>query len=131
VLPHRPAGGHENPATAGAFSKPSKHRAPGLAAPEKAKSQRLAKSPPKPRQRPRKTDPIDDLINDLLKPIKLLRELKKAKQEIARLNEFVSWWDSKYGNVDEMEAIITKQQERIEFLENMIKFYEAKLNATS
>jgi hypothetical protein len=80
---------------------------------------------------PRKTDPIDDLINDLLKPIKLLRELKKAKQEIARLNEFVSWWDSKYGNVDEMEAIITKQQERIEFLENMIKFYEAKLNATS
>ena len=80
---------------------------------------------------PRKTDPIDDLINDLLKPIKLLRELKKAKQEIARLNEFVSWWDSKYGNVDEMEAIITKQQERIEFLENMIKFYEAKSNATS
>jgi hypothetical protein len=79
---------------------------------------------------PRKTDPIDDLINDLLKPIKLLRELKKAKQEIARLNEFVSWWDSKYGNVDEMEAIITKQQERIEFLENMIKFYEAR-NATS
>ena len=80
---------------------------------------------------PRKTDPIDDLINELLKPIKLLRELKKAKQEITRLNEFVSWWDSKYGNLDEMEAIITKQQERIEFLENMIKFYEAKLNATS
>jgi hypothetical protein len=79
---------------------------------------------------PRRTDPIDDLINDLLKPIKLLRELKKAKQEIARLNEFVSWWDSKYGNVDEMEAMIVKQQERIEFLENMIKFYEAKLNAT-
>tara|TARA_R110000868_G_scaffold47564_1_gene155786 strand:- start:3278 stop:3526 length:249 start_codon:yes stop_codon:yes gene_type:complete len=79
---------------------------------------------------PRKTDPIDDLINELLKPIKLLRELKKAKQENARLNEFVSWWDSKYGNVDEMEAIITKQQERIEFLENMIKFYEAR-NATS
>ena len=78
---------------------------------------------------PRKTDPIDDLINDLLKPIKLLRELKKAKQEIARLNEFVSWWDSKYGNVDEMEAMIVKQQERIEFLENMIKFYEAR-NAT-
>jgi hypothetical protein len=78
---------------------------------------------------PRKTDPIDDLINELLKPIKLLRELKKAKQEIARLNEFVSWWDSKYGNVDEMEAMIVKQQERIEFLENMIKFYEAR-NAT-
>ncbi|NDB68286.1 MAG: hypothetical protein EB015_09865 [Methylocystaceae bacterium] len=79
---------------------------------------------------PRKTDPIDDLINELLKPIKLLRELKKAKQEIARLNEFVSWWDSKYGNVDEMEAIITRQQARIEFLENMIKFYEAR-DATS
>lgn len=79
---------------------------------------------------PRKTDPIDDLINELLRPIKLLRELKKAKQEIARLNEFVSWWDSKYGNVDEMEAIITKQQARIEFLENMIKFYEAR-DATS
>ena len=79
---------------------------------------------------PRKTDPIDDLINELLRPIKLLRELKKAKQEIARLNEFVSWWDSKYGNVDEMEAIITRQQARIEFLENMIKFYEAR-DATS
>lgn len=79
---------------------------------------------------PRKTDPIDDLINELLKPIKLLRELKKAKQEIARLNEFVSWWDSKYGNVDEMEAIITRQQARIEFLENKIKFYEAR-DATS
>ena len=79
---------------------------------------------------PRKTDPIDDLINELLRPIKLLRELKKAKQEIARLNEFVSWWDSKYGNVDEMEATITRQQARIEFLENMIKFYEAR-DATS
>lgn len=79
---------------------------------------------------PRKTDPIDDLINELLRPIKLLRELKKAKQEIARLNEFVSWWDSKYGNVDEMEAIITRQQARIEFLENTIKFYEAR-DATS
>lgn len=79
---------------------------------------------------PRKTDPIDDLINELLRPIKLLRELKKAKQEIARLNEFVSWWDSKYGNVDEMEAIITRQQARIEFLENRIKFYEAR-DATS
>lgn len=79
---------------------------------------------------PRKTDPIDDLINELLRPIKLLRELKKAKQEITRLNEFVSWWDSKYGNVDEMEATITRQQARIEFLENMIKFYEAR-DATS
>ena len=79
---------------------------------------------------PRKTDPIDDLINELLRPIKLLRELKKAKQEIARLNEFVSWWDSKYGDVDEMESIIVKQKARIEFLENMIKFYEAR-DATS
>lgn len=39
---------------------------------------------------PRKTDPIDDLINELLKPIKLLRELKKAKQEIARLTEVLN-----------------------------------------
>ena len=64
---------------------------------------------------PRKTDPIDDLINELLRPIKLLRELKKAKQEIARLNEFASRWDSKYGNADEMEATITRQQARIAF----------------
>ena len=33
----------------------------------------------------RKTDPIDDVINQLNKPILLLRELKKAKQEIAQL----------------------------------------------
>ena len=80
---------------------------------------------------PRKTDPIDDLINELLRPIKLLRELKKAKQEIARLNEFVSWWDSKYGNVDEMEAIITKLSTRNGYLEEKVKMYKEKLNATS
>lgn len=80
---------------------------------------------------PRKTDPIDDLINELLRPIKLLRELKKAKQEITRLNEFVSWWDSKYGNVDEMEATITRLSARNGYLEEKVKMYEEKLNATS
>lgn len=30
----------------------------------------------------RKTDPIDDLINELLKPIKLLRELKKQNRKL-------------------------------------------------
>ena len=34
---------------------------------------------------PRKTDPIDDVINELLKPIKFLRELKKVKLENERL----------------------------------------------
>lgn len=94
---------------------------------------------------PRKTDPIDDLINELLKPIKLLRELKKAKQEIARLTEVLNDEEQSLIKCKKMEgellelsvrngyleAMIVKQQERIEFLENMIKFYEAKLNATS
>lgn len=69
----------------------------------------------------RKTDPIDDLINELLKPIKLLRELKKAKQEIASLKEFVSYWDSKYGSVNEMENLITKLSARNGRIEEELK----------
>jgi hypothetical protein len=80
---------------------------------------------------PRKTNPIDDLINELNKPILLLRELKKLRQENERLKEFVSWWDSKYGTVDEMEAIITKLSARNGYLEEKVKMYKEKLNATS
>jgi predicted nuclease with TOPRIM domain len=77
---------------------------------------------------PRKTNPIDDLINELNKPILLLRELKKLRQENERLKEFVSWWDSKYGTVDEMEAIITKLSARNGRLEEELKRLK---NATS
>jgi hypothetical protein len=80
---------------------------------------------------PRKTNPIDDMINELNGRILLLRELKKLRQENERLKEFVSWWDSKYGSVDEMEAIITKLSARNGYLEEKVKMYKEKLNATS
>jgi len=51
----------------------------------------------------RKTDPIDDLINELLKPIKLLRELKKAKQEIAQLKYVISDMEKDYSKPIELE----------------------------
>ena len=79
---------------------------------------------------PRKTNPIDDMINELNGRILLLRELKKLRQENERLKEFVSWWDSKYGSVDEMEAIITKLSARNGYLEEKVKMYKEKLNAT-
>jgi len=80
---------------------------------------------------PRKTNPIDDMIQELNGRILLLRELKKLRQENERLKEFVSWWDSKYGSVDEMEAIITKLSARNGYLEEKVKMYKEKLNATS
>ena len=80
---------------------------------------------------PRKTNPIDDMINELNGRILLLRELKKLRQENARLKEFVSWWDSKYGTVDEMEAVIVKLSSRNGYLEEKVKMYREKLNATS
>ena len=80
---------------------------------------------------PRKTDPIDDLINELLRPIKLLRELKKAKQEIVRLTEVLKDEEEKYGKVHDMVDQITEQKKRIEYLEAIVEFYEVKFNATS
>jgi len=80
---------------------------------------------------PRKTNPIDDMINELNGRILLLRELKKLRRENDTLKEFVSWWDSKYGSVDEMEAIITKLSARNGYLEEKVKMYKEKLNATS
>jgi hypothetical protein len=61
---------------------------------------------------PRKTDPIDDLINELLKPIKLLRELKKAKQEIAQLKYVISDMEKDYSKPIELEARAIAAEER-------------------
>ena len=52
---------------------------------------------------PRKTDPIDDVINQLNKPILLLRELKKAKQEIAQLKYVISDMEKDYSKPIELE----------------------------
>jgi len=60
----------------------------------------------------RKTDPIDDLINELLKPIKLLRELKKAKQEIAQLKYVISDMEKDYSKPIEIEARAIAAEER-------------------
>ena len=54
--------------------------------------------------RARKTDPIDDLINELLKPVKLLRELKKAKQEIAQLKYVISDMEKDYSKPIELQT---------------------------
>ena len=62
--------------------------------------------------RARKTDPIDDLINELLKPIKLLRELKKAKQEIAQLKYVISEMEKDYSKPIELEARAIAAEER-------------------
>jgi hypothetical protein len=51
----------------------------------------------------RKTDPIDDVINQLNKPILLLRELKKAKQEIAQLKYVISDMEKDYSKPIELE----------------------------
>lgn len=80
---------------------------------------------------PRKTDPIDDLINELLRPIKLLRELKKAKQEIARLTEVLKDEEESFVKVHHLKEENLKLQKRIAYLEAMVEFYEVKLNATS
>ena len=60
----------------------------------------------------RKTDPIDDLINELLKPIKLLRELKKAKQEIAQLKYVISDMEKDYSKPIEIKARAIAAEER-------------------
>jgi len=69
----------------------------------------------------RKTNPIDTKIHELNDLILLLRELKKLRQENANLREFLTYWDSKYGNVDEMEDIITKLSARNGRLEEELK----------
>jgi len=51
----------------------------------------------------RKTDPIDDVINQLNKPILLLRELKKAKQEIAQLKYNMAEMEKYYSKPIEIE----------------------------
>jgi predicted nuclease with TOPRIM domain len=76
----------------------------------------------------RKTNPIDTKIHELNDLILLLRELKKLRQENANLREFLTYWDSKYGNVDEMEDIITKLSARNGRLEEELKRLK---NATS
>jgi hypothetical protein len=69
----------------------------------------------------RKTNPIDTKIHELNDLILLLRELKKLRQENANLREFLTYWDSEYGNVDEMEDIITKLSARNGRLEEELK----------
>ena len=80
---------------------------------------------------PRKTDPIDDLINELLKPIKLLRELKKAKQEIARLREILNDEEESLIKCKKMEGELLELSVRNGYLEGMVKKYKEKLNAAS
>lgn len=60
----------------------------------------------------RKTDPIDDLINELLKPVKLLRELKKAKQKIAELEYQKEEMKKYYSKPIEIEARAIAAEER-------------------
>ena len=80
---------------------------------------------------PRKTNPIDDVINELNKPILLLRELKKVKQENARLTEVLKQEEESYVKVHAMVDQITELKKRIEYLEAIVEFYEVKFNATS
>ena len=60
----------------------------------------------------RKTNPIDDVINELNKPILLLRELKKAKQEIAQLKYVISDMEKDYSKPIELEARAIAAEER-------------------
>jgi hypothetical protein len=60
----------------------------------------------------RKTNPIDDVINELNKPILLLRELKKAKQEIAQLKYVISEMEKDYSKPIELEARAIAAEER-------------------
>jgi len=77
----------------------------------------------------RKTDPIDDLINQLNKPILLLRELKKAKQEIARLRRILNEEEESFMKVKDMENKILELSVRNGYLEGMVKKYKDKLDA--
>jgi len=78
----------------------------------------------------RKTDPIDDLINELNKPILLLRELKKARQEIKALERQLNYVAKGFGTVKNMENKILELSVRNGYLEGMVKKYKDKLNAT-
>ena len=61
---------------------------------------------------PRKTDPIDDVINELLKPILLLRELKKVKQENAQLKYQQEEMEKYYSKPIAIEARAIAAEER-------------------
>jgi hypothetical protein len=80
---------------------------------------------------PRKTNPIDDMINELNKPILLLRELKKANKEIERLKRQLNYVARGFGTVKDMEDKILELSVRNGYLEGMVKKYKEKLNATS
>lgn len=80
---------------------------------------------------PRKTDPIDDLINELLKPIKLLRELKKVKQENVRLMEVLKQEEESFMKLKGMEEKLLELSVRNGYLEGMVKKYKDKLDAAS
>lgn len=80
---------------------------------------------------PRKTDPIDDLINELNKPILLLRELKKARQEIKALERQLNYVAKGFGTVKNMEDKILELSVRNGYLEGMVKKYKDRLDATS
>jgi len=60
----------------------------------------------------RKTDPIDDVINQLNKPILLLRELKKVKQENAQLKYNMAEMEKDYSKPIEIEARAIAAEER-------------------
>jgi hypothetical protein len=80
---------------------------------------------------PRKTDPINDVINELLKPILMLRELKKARQEIKALERQLNYVAKGFGTVKNMEDKILELSVRNGYLEGMVKKYKEKLDATS
>jgi hypothetical protein len=80
---------------------------------------------------PRKTDPIDDMINELNRPILFLRELKKAKREIESLKRQLSYVARGFGTVKDMEDKILELSVRNGYLEGMVKKYKEKLNAAS
>jgi hypothetical protein len=63
-------------------------------------------------EKKRKTDPIDDKIHELNKPILLLRELKKAKQEIAQLKYQQEEMEKYYSKPIEIEARAIAAEER-------------------
>ena len=67
--------------------------------------------------RARKTDPIDDVINQLNKPILLLRELKKVKLENERLKYQKESMKKYYSKPIDIEARAIAAEERSADLE--------------
>jgi hypothetical protein len=65
----------------------------------------------------RKTDPIDDVINQLNKPILLLRELKKVKLENERLKYQKESMKKYYSKPIDIEARAIAAEERSADLE--------------